>query len=197
MNIQTQIDISGALRKTKALLLTPKATKYQLTDWGTIVTRLAKESARDMKKSGPGRKTGALARGVSFIVRGTEDAGFELLVGTGLELKSQVVYARIQDEGGTITAKRTKYLTIPFPGVKGWARNYADSFVIKSKAGNLIIARDAGHGIQPLFLLKKEVKLPATHWFTKVIQVKTPLLQAMMRPEDIYKIAEKMGGPHA
>lgn len=81
----------------------------------------------------------------------------------------------------TITPKKTQYLAIPLPdamnknGVpKGSPRDeaiYGKTFIAKSKAGNLIIfgklkyvkGEKAGQtkgNVKPLFILKKEVKVP-------------------------------------
>lgn len=78
-------------------------------------------------------------------------------------------YARAQEYGATITARKAKYLTIPLPAAlnsngtpkKKSAREWKDTFVIKSKKGNLLIVQKQGSGILPLYVLKKQVKIPA------------------------------------
>ena len=73
-----------------------------------------------------------------------------------------VRYARIHQKGGTITPKRRKALTIPFPGgpadrpVPLRARDFKDTFVAKG-----IIFQKQKHGIVPLFILRKRVRIPA------------------------------------
>ncbi len=73
-------------------------------------------------------------------------------------------------EGATIRAKRSKYLTIPLPSacdrrgvpLKKSARDWPDTFVIKSKRGNLLIVQKQDNGsILPLYLLKSSVRIPA------------------------------------
>jgi phage gpG-like protein len=80
-----------------------------------------------------------------------------------------VRYARIQHEGGTIRPKKAKFLTIPFPGgpadqrVPLRASDFDDTFIAKgiifrttSRGG-----RSGGEQIEPLFILKRSVTLPA------------------------------------
>lgn len=61
--------------------------------------------------------------------------------------------------GGTIRARRSKYLTIPLTNaaMKGPAREFVGLFFIKSKKGNKLLAYNEGGNLRPLFLLKKEV----------------------------------------
>ena len=82
---------------------------------------------------------------------------------------SNLAYARIHELGGTIRPRRAKYLTIPLPATltaqsgasRGRARDFRDTFIKRSKAGNLIIFRENGGSITPLFVLKKSVSIPA------------------------------------
>lgn len=77
-------------------------------------------------------------------------------------------YLRIQEKGGTITPKKAKYLTVPLPAAlnsngtpkKPSARDWENTFVAKSKAGNLIIFQKMGAKIIPLYVLKTSVKIP-------------------------------------
>jgi hypothetical protein len=74
-------------------------------------------------------------------------------------------YLRIHEFGGTITPKKAKYLTIPLPPAlnangtpkKKSAREWANTFVARSKKGNLIIFQKNGTKITPLYVLKKSV----------------------------------------
>lgn len=80
----------------------------------------------------------------------------------GMTWGTNLPYAGILQFGGTVTPTRGKYLTLPFPGVHGKARSYENTFVKKSKKGNLIIFQNMGGGqIRPLFLLRKKVKIPS------------------------------------
>jgi len=68
-----------------------------------------------------------------------------------------VVYAAMQHYGGTIRPKSGKYLTLPFPGVTGRARDYKDTF-FRGK----VMFQSRGKGKpKPLFLLMRSVTIPA------------------------------------
>lgn len=75
----------------------------------------------------------------------------------------------IHETGGTIRRKRAKFLTIPLPAacdsrglpLKPSARDWDNTFVARSKRGNLLIFQRRGRGIVPLYLLKTSVYMPA------------------------------------
>lgn len=79
-----------------------------------------------------------------------------------------IVYGRIQEFGGTIVPKNTKYLAIPLPDaldgnglpLKASPRMWDHTFVAKSKAGNLLIFQRQGKNIVPLYVLKSKVYIP-------------------------------------
>lgn len=74
----------------------------------------------------------------------------------------------VHERGAIVRARRAKYLTIPLPealdsrGVplKRRARDWQNTFVARSRNGNLLIFQRRGREIVPLYLLKKSVKLP-------------------------------------
>lgn len=78
-------------------------------------------------------------------------------------------YLAIHETGGTIRAKKSKYLTIPLAAAlnsdgtpkRRSAREWENTFVGKSKAGNLLIFQKTSTGMIPLYVLKKEVHIPA------------------------------------
>ncbi len=197
-------DMTGALKKTQALANVPKAFKKTVTAWAADSVKELKRSASDMKKSGPGRKTGQLARSVGMKVTGDAEKSMSVAVGTGVGGTLASKYAKIQDEGGTIKPKNKKYLAIPLPGTKGVPANFPDAFIIKSKKGNLLIVQRKWkkvrggensrqtNNLELLFALKKEVTLPATQWFSRPMRQRLAYLEAMTTPERIYEEAEKM-----
>lgn len=76
----------------------------------------------------------------------------------------------IHEMGGTVRAKRARYLTIPLPAAltsrgtlkRKNARAWKDAFVVRSRRGYLLIVRkDEDGDLVPLFLLEKNVKIPA------------------------------------
>lgn len=75
---------------------------------------------------------------------------------------------KIHENGGVLRPKTAKYLTIPLPAAlnangtpkKPSARAWKNTFVIKSKAGNLLIVQRQGARIVPLYVLKTSVYIP-------------------------------------
>lgn len=184
------------LKKKAATKNIPKAQRRQLSAWLTEVQYDLMRSAAMMQKSGQGKKSSSMSRNIGFEVKGSPD-NYYGIVGTGVNKKQSIKYAMIQDKGGTIRAKG-KYLTIPAPGVKGSIRDYPGGFFMKTARGNLVYAMATGMKrytkITYLFLLKKQVTLPATGWFSRVIVDRYQDLQDMMAPAAVLSEAEKMGG---
>lgn len=79
-----------------------------------------------------------------------------------------VWYLRTHEKGAVIRAKRAKFLTIPLPAalnsqgipLKKRARDWANTFIMSSKKGNLLIFQKRGGQIVPLYVLKKSVRIP-------------------------------------
>lgn len=184
-----KIDTKGAEAKIKTAKKLPKAVRYQFNKWGSRfkVYLVRAISGRILKT-----RTGFLRRNISYKITETATSQ-KMQIGTGIPPTKRVKYARILEKGGQIKAKRVKYLTIPFPGVKGRARNFPDTFVLRSKKGNLIIAERRGAtGFRPLFLLKPSVMIPEFKWFSIPLKEKTPLLKQYMRKKELLKVAEKV-----
>jgi phage gpG-like protein len=83
---------------------------------------------------------------------------------------TNVVYARIQEYGGRITPKKARALAIPIgvEGKKAQRRGPLRSqnlVLIKSKRGNMLLARVDGKKITPVFVLKQSVTLPPRPYF--------------------------------
>lgn len=90
---------------------------------------------------------------------------------------SDVVYARIQELGGVIKARNAKYLTIPLAGaktkagiVRGGARSFTDTFVMRSRSGDLLIVQRRGRGVLPLFVLKPEITIRGKHYLERGLE---------------------------
>jgi hypothetical protein len=74
----------------------------------------------------------------------------------------------IHEKGGVLKPKQAKYLTIPLPAaldskgipLKKSAKDWENTFIIKSKAGNLLIVQKQGIQLVPLYVLKTEVYIP-------------------------------------
>lgn len=129
------------------------------------------------------RRTGNLARSL----RSDVDTTSSQVTGTVGVLKTP--YAAILELGGTITGK--PWLTIPLSGVNRpssahpggetglTAREVIDQggFFLKSKAGNLLIVqRNKKGNITPIFVLKRQVEIPAFGYLSKSFaQIKSKL----------------------
>ncbi|TFG39836.1 MAG: hypothetical protein E4H44_01325 [Candidatus Aminicenantes bacterium] len=195
VKINVKADMTGAMAKSAILREMPAAFIKNANAWGADTVRFIQQSYKggNVFKRPPKE----IDQNLGDTYKETGPMAGIITLGTGGYVgKSPVVYARIQDEGGTIHAKK-KFLTIPFPGVRGIAANFPDSFIVKSKKGNLIIAQKNGKGIKPLFLLRNQVTLPARRWFTNPIDARRPVLDEMMGPDAIWARAEKLANKHA
>jgi hypothetical protein len=136
--------------------------------WGTSPTKLAKRSGRGLRSIGASRK---VEMGPAFsVVTGQ--------IGTGK--------MTIHETGGRVTA-RGRYLTIPFKSaldgkglpLKRRARDWDNTFVQRSRRGNLIIFRKDGSGrVVPLYLLKKSVRIPARLGLAETVEQNVPYFVA-------------------
>jgi hypothetical protein len=109
------------------------------------------------------------------------------------------------------------FLTVPLRGVKGRVSNYPGAFAIRTKTGKFLIAQSSRQvgavttkavydplvgrrtrapkaKLKMLFVLKRSVKIPASYWFTNVIDRREQDLAEMMDPEVVYNIASQMAG---
>lgn len=77
--------------------------------------------------------------------------------------------AAVHERGAVIRPVRAQYLTVPLPAAldsrgvprKPRARDWPNTFIFRSKKGNLLIAQSNGAGgITPLYVLKKSVTIP-------------------------------------
>jgi hypothetical protein len=197
-----QADFSGAVKKMNGLLCIPKATKLQATRWGAETVLDLKRSAAGMQKSiGPlHKKTAQLARATTMKV-GATAGGFTLGVGTGFGTVN-VKYAKIQDEGGTthptVTDRMRRWAWYAYGVQTGFQRKMLKREVkgiAAAKAQRL--GRLSASKYLGIALTKKatlDVKVPASHWFTSVIERREPILHEYLDPQVIYNIASQMRG---
>jgi len=161
--MEIKVDTKKAEEKLNKLQDLGSGAFRILRAWQVESERDLKIRARDMKKV-YWRKTGKLAQSVGGKTT-QEGKQIRTIIGSGV-FAPATPYAKLQDEGGKIKAKRRKYLTIPFEGVKGWAREYQNTFVRK----NVIFQKTGPKSIRPLFSLKKEVDIPASNWFSATME---------------------------
>ena len=118
-----------------------------------LVRRISKRLSGEALKERTGRLKGSLTH------EETEDT-LEVSAGGG---PGEVDYAAIHHYGGTIRPKKKKFLTIPFPGgpadkpVPLRASDFNDTFVAKG----IIFQKRGKDDIEPLFILKESVTIPA------------------------------------
>jgi hypothetical protein len=100
----------------------------------------------------------------SIRVTGGQLSAVEGSIGTGT--------MSIHETGGVISAVNSQYLTIPLPAaldnrgvpLRASARDWENTFVQRSRRGNLIIFQKRGKQVVPLYLLKPSVKIkPRLH----------------------------------
>ena len=122
------------------------------------------KDAKEPNKLAPGRRTHFWNRRIGGSVQAPKSEGTGKVV---VAITSDILPHKVK--GGTITAKRAKYLTIPI-APEAYARKagrFPDLFVIKSKKGNLLLVKPdtpSGNVPRQKFNAKKEAKrkLPKT-----------------------------------
>lgn len=129
------------------------------------------------------RRSGKLIASIPESVRvyGGSLGDIEGLIG------SAEPYARIQETGGTIYPVKAQWLTVPLPAAlnsdgtpkKATAREWDNTFIIKSKAGNLIIVQKNGADLIPLYVLKKSVTIPPRMKMRETVEVGIPYFQEL------------------
>lgn len=209
MTVKVTTNNAGERQKSAILRAMPAAYRKNATEWASETIRFIKQSNR----GGAGsfspfkRAPKEIEQNLGFVVKTRGASAAEIVLGTGafVGLK-EVVYARIQEEGGPIQGK--PWLTVPFSGVRGRITDYPGGFFFTSKKGNLIYAApvkraksavSAIYGkkgqvneIRPLFVLKRHVRLPARRWFTRPIKTRLPALSLAMSPDTVWATARAM-----
>lgn len=181
MTIGLRADFSGAIHKTQVLKNIPSSSKYQATSWTAETIKALMRSAADRQISGQvhhGKKTSMMGRNIGQMITAGDDK-WTIAIGTGIGGKETVPYADIQDKGGTTHPTVTKRM-------RGWA------WYMYAKWGE--------ERWKWLALTKKsklDVKIPASKWFTSIIEKREPILSAMMQPGAVLKVAEMMAGSSA
>jgi len=128
------------------------------------------EIKEEILRTFPGGRTGELEN--SFHAQFVKKAANRLTAGAF----SDLVYASIQNYGGTILPRTVKNLAIPISErakktVGKWPRHYPKGqlTLIKSKKGNLILAEitKSGRIKEAMFVLKKKVEITGKHYLER------------------------------
>jgi hypothetical protein len=165
---QIKKDFSGAFHKTAVLKRTPKAEKHIVTQWATDTVMMLKKRAASMQKSGKGRKTGQLARNIG-MESSVREEDFKIIIGTGVGRTQSVIYAKIQDEGGTTKAH-----------------------IIKPRNGKVLAFTVGSETVFARVVHHPGSKIPASRWFSGIIEARAKDLAEAMKPEHALKVAEGM-----
>lgn len=168
---------SGFTEAITALIGAPARIKQQwAADAYRVGTKAVAYATRTFRRAEDTTPTATAVRTAKLWRSYTHEVaqsatGVDLSVGVfGATVERGVLqYAAIHEYGGTIRPTNAKYLTLPLPAVKtkagvvrGGARAFTETFVAKSKRGNLILFQRQGKEIVPLFLLTKgPIKIPA------------------------------------
>ena len=121
--------------------------------------RAAEQRDLTSGKYGLKTRTGRLRNSLAIAAKRSGNTIIGVM-GTGLP------YAAAHEFGTTIRPKNVSWLTIPFRGIKGRAREYANTFFIE-RAGGLLLMQNQGGNVRPLFTLKKSVTLRRKEWMSK------------------------------
>jgi hypothetical protein len=147
-----------------------RRTLFKAGERGVQTIRRKYRMAGQTTRTATASRTGALADAYAYELGPAEGQQQTLDVGVirpGTDAKT-LAYARVHEHRGTtiIKPKRAKYLAIPLDDAKtargvarGGPRDFADTFVKRSKAGNLVIYQDRADQIVPLFVLVRSVRV--------------------------------------
>jgi phage gpG-like protein len=136
----------------------------------------------DLLKSRSGRLRRSI---VSNPVEGQRDA-------VAATVSTNAIYARIQDQGGTITASNVTQLTIPLNGIapiQGEAPYSAREVIGNPSLGGvqgtffrkgLLFGRD-GRTLVPLFALKSSITLPGHFWIEAGLDLERDMIERRLQ----------------
>jgi len=197
-------DFSGAMKKTQMLYSIPAAARKQMESWAADTVRDLKKSAREnLSKSGmtPGKKTAQLWRNIDMATHLTGES-YKVEVGTGVGSAISVKYAWIQDKGGvthpTVTPRMRRWAwAMYYKDFKGEIKGMRLGGTTRRGAFETFKLAGGGGKYKAIALTKKlrlDVHIPATHWFTDVINHREPILKTMMDERKIAYVAKQLSG---
>lgn len=179
------VDITGALAKNLVLKNIPKATRYQLTDFGNRSVETLRIRTGQMQKGL--HKTSALARSIGTKIETVGDY-YQLTIGTGLGRSAEAnrmaqKYAWIQNYGGTIKAKNFWFMKTSGFGLAQGKRMKKLVFQTKDRKWHMV----------------DQVTIPASYWFTATMDnMKKSLDSYFLKDSVILERAKQLaGGTHA
>lgn len=175
--VRLRADFLGAIKKTQVLKGIPKAAKWQAKNWTADTIKELMRSADDRQLSirlYHAKKTSMMKRNIGHLIA-TGDDKWTIAIGTGVGGKQTVPYADIQDKGGmthpTVTKRMRRWAWAMYAQ---WGEERWKWIALTKKS-------------------KFTVNIPASKWFTSIIEKQEPILSAMMQPDVVLKVAEIMG----
>ena len=140
-----------------------------------ILRELKTEVRKNLRGGALKRRSGKLERKLFERV----DASTDDVSG---RINPRVPYARAHELGMTIKPQDGDFLTIPIADeARGRGpRKFPNSFVAKSRAGNLILFQRRGDTIAPLFVLKKSFRIPKRPFLAPAVQRKQDRVVELM-----------------
>lgn len=162
--------------------ITPLVKKI-LRDYMAGVVRSVAQRADGPYPTGTspaGQFPGSLSKRSGKLLSSLNESRIEVQGSDDIEVSYTLTgIASVHERGATIRPKRAKYLTVPLPPAlnsngtpkKKSARDWQNTFVLKSRKGNLLIVQKAGGGqITPLYVLRKQVTIPQRLGFGDAFQ---------------------------
>jgi hypothetical protein len=138
------------------------------------------------------RRTGAGLASIQNSITIRDDSwGYTRMIEGSISTAALTVH----ETGATITARNAQYLTIPLKAaldsrgvpLRARARDWDNTFVRRSKTGNLIIFRKDGKNLVPLYVLKHSVYVPPRLQMRETVQMYAQdfarSLQGLIKPD--------------
>lgn len=193
MGLKVDVTLPAEMKALPGLLLSDlkKAARVGLKQGVQIVLGAVREAAGGEILT---RRTGNLAR--SFYGTGVEpeEGGYAARIG------SRAVYARIQEEGGTVRPVKAGALAIPiaanltprgvprFPSPADLKEAYGANnvFLLKRQGQTPLLMAKTGKtdkSAKPFFALKKSVDVPASHYITQTLEKQADTVRSRIATE--------------
>lgn len=165
----------------------------------TFLTEVAQEIADRNSNPWPGgtteksvsKRSGRL---VNAIVRSVKVSGTTLSTIEGT--MGGPYYATIQEFGATITPKSADFLAIPLPAalddkglpIRRKPRDWDNTFVARTRRGNLVIFQKRLSQIVPLYVLKASVRIPPRLGMRRTLRENMPRFMERLADDMIAKM---------
>jgi hypothetical protein len=155
--------ITGSYRTGVPLIVKQALKRYLTTVARTVAARNSGTYPGGTTSSSLSVRTG---EGIQSILNSVEVGGS--FIDNIYGIIGGASYLRINEFGGVIRPRNGRYLTVPLPPAlhsngtpkKRSARDWNDTFIQRSRNGNLLIFQQRGRDIIPLYVLKEQVYIP-------------------------------------